>query len=378
VKTIEEINERIRKGKAVVLTASEVKKLAEKKSPAEIARKVDVVTTATFSPMCSSGVFLNMGHTRPPMKMQKVFLDGVPAYGGIAAVDIYLGATEQNPENPRFGGAHVIHKLVKGLPVRICAEGSPTDCYPRSNLDGKFRLDQINQAFFFNPRNCYQNYNAAANSSEKTLHTYMGKLNPRLGNINYSGAGEISPLLNDPGLKTIGIGTAFFFCGTTGYVSWEGTQFNAMQEKDPETGLPIGPGATLALIGNLKGMKPEFIRPVVIPGYGITISLGMGFAIPVMDEDIAKSVMIRNKQIKTRLMDYATGKCIGFVNYEELISGKVELSGRKVPSRTMTDIHASTDITEILQDWVRKGKFFLSTPVKSLPIEGCVKNFPEN
>jgi uncharacterized protein (DUF39 family) len=328
--------------------------------------------------MCSSGVFLNMGHTRPPMKMQKVFLDGVPAYGGIAAVDIYLGATEQNPDNPRFGGAHVIHKLVKGLPVKISAEGAPTDCYPRSNLDGKFRLDQINQAFFFNPRNCYQNYNAAVNSSEKTLLTYMGKLNPRLGSVNYSGAGEISPLLNDPELKTIGIGTSFFFCGTTGYVAWEGTQFNAKQEKDPETGLPIGPGATLALIGNLKEMKPEFIRPIVIPGYGITISLGMGFAIPVIDEDIAKSVMIRNKLIKTRLMDYATGKCIGFVNYEELISGKVELQDRKIPARTMTDIRASANITEILQDWVRKGKFLLTESVKNLPIEGCVKKYPES
>jgi uncharacterized protein (DUF39 family) len=378
VKTIKEINERIRKGIAVVLTASEVKKLAEKKSPSEIAGNVDVVTTATFSPMCSSGVFLNLGHTSPPMKMQKVFLDGVPAYGGIATVDIYLGATEQNPDNPRFGGAHVIHKLVKGLQVKISAEGMPTDCYPRKYLSGKFRLDQINQAFFFNPRNCYQNYNAATNSSDKTLFTYMGKLNPRLGSVNYSGAGEISPLLNDPELKTIGIGTAFFFCGTTGYVSWEGTQFNAEQEKDSETDLPIGPGATLALIGNLKEMKPEFIRPVVIPGYGISISLGMGFAIPVINEDIAKSVIIRNKQIKTRLIDYATGKLIGLVNYEELMSGKVELSGKKIPSRTMTDIRASADITRILQDWIRKGKFLITEPVKKLPFEGSVKKFPES
>jgi uncharacterized protein (DUF39 family) len=206
----------------------------------------------------------------------------------------------------------------------------------------------------------------------------MGKLNPRLGSVNYSGAGEISPLLNDPGLKTIGIGSAFFFCGTTGYVSWEGTQFNAEQEKDPETGLPIGPGATLALIGNLKEMKPEFIRPVVIPGYGISISLGMGFAIPVINEDIAKSVIIRNKQIKTRLIDYATGKCIGFVNYEELMSGKVELSGKKIPSRTMTDIRASANIAEILQDWVRKGKFFITELVRNLPVEGRIKKFPES
>lgn len=55
MKTVEQINEKIRRKEAVVLTAEEVVKLAEKKSPGEIARDVDMVTTGTFSPMCSSG-----------------------------------------------------------------------------------------------------------------------------------------------------------------------------------------------------------------------------------------------------------------------------------------------------------------------------------
>ena len=58
-KSFEEINDKIKKGKAVVLTASEVSKLAEEMKPSEIVKKVDVVTTGTFAPMCSSGAFIN-------------------------------------------------------------------------------------------------------------------------------------------------------------------------------------------------------------------------------------------------------------------------------------------------------------------------------
>ena len=43
--------------------------------------------------MCSSGAFLNFGHSKPRIKMNKANLNGVPAYAGIAAVDAYIGAT---------------------------------------------------------------------------------------------------------------------------------------------------------------------------------------------------------------------------------------------------------------------------------------------
>lgn len=82
IKSIDEINEKIKSGKAVVLTAEEVSKMAAELSPKEIVQKVDVVTTATFGPMCSSGVFINFGHPEPPIRMQKVFLNDVEAYAG--------------------------------------------------------------------------------------------------------------------------------------------------------------------------------------------------------------------------------------------------------------------------------------------------------
>ena len=68
-KTIKEINERIKKGEAVVVTAEEIIDLVDKKGIKEASQEVDVVTTATFGPMCSSGAYFNIGHAKPKIKL---------------------------------------------------------------------------------------------------------------------------------------------------------------------------------------------------------------------------------------------------------------------------------------------------------------------
>lgn len=378
MKSFAEINEKIRQGKAVIMTAAEVKELAEQESVAHVARQVDVVTTGTFSPMCSSGVFLNVGHTTPAMKMQQVSLDGVPAYGGIAAVDLYLGATAEHPQNKKYGGAHVICKLIRGEDVEMDARGQPTDCYPGTAIRSTFNLNQINQAYLYNPRNCYQNYNSAVNSSREVLQTYMGVLKPNLETVNYSGAGEISPLLNDPRLRTIGVGTPIFCCGGVGYVAWEGTQFNNQQERDPENDLPVGPAATLALIVDLRQTQPGFVKPVAIPGYGISLYVAVGIPIPVLDEELAAQVCVRNKDIKTRLVDYSNGEVLDIVNYEDLIENRVVYHGKRLKARTMTDLKTSYEVSNILKQWIQSGEFLLKEPVQTLPMLGVQKRFPVN
>ena len=55
-RTIEEINEKIRAGKAVVVTAEEMTGITKKRGVEKAYREVDVVTTGTFGPMCSSGM----------------------------------------------------------------------------------------------------------------------------------------------------------------------------------------------------------------------------------------------------------------------------------------------------------------------------------
>ena len=253
-RTYKEINERIKAGKAVVLTAEEVIDKVREQGISRTAQEVDVVTTGTFSPMCSSGVFLNFGHTRPRMRMSKVWLNNVPAYAGIAAVDVYLGATELPEEDPanrdypgefRYGGAHVIEDLVAGKEISLRAQSYGTDCYPRTKFETTITLDKINEAIMFNPRNAYQNYNCAVNSTDRMIHTYMGALKPNFGNASYSTSGQLSPLLKDPYFKTIGIGTRIFLGCGIGYVAWNGTQHFPGFIEDEEGNKLTGAGGTL-------------------------------------------------------------------------------------------------------------------------------------
>jgi uncharacterized protein (DUF39 family) len=67
-KTIAEINKRIKQGKAVVVTADEMTDIVKQKGPEKASREIDVVTTGTFAPMCSSGAFINFGHSKPTTK----------------------------------------------------------------------------------------------------------------------------------------------------------------------------------------------------------------------------------------------------------------------------------------------------------------------
>jgi hypothetical protein len=101
MKTWEQINEKIESGKAVVLTAEEIIDYVDRKGLTKAAEEVDVVTTATFGPMCSSGCFLNFGHSIPRIRITEAWIDDVPVYSGVAAVDVYLGATELRQDDPR-------------------------------------------------------------------------------------------------------------------------------------------------------------------------------------------------------------------------------------------------------------------------------------
>ncbi len=367
-KSIEEINEKIRKGNAVVLTAEEISAMGKELSPAEIAGRVDVVTTATFGPMCSSGAFINFGHSSPPMRMEKITLNNVPAYGGIAAVDAFIGATETAMPHDSYGGANVIEELIAGKDVLLQATAKGTDCYPLTEVKTLINKSTINEFIMFNPRNAYQNYNVAVNSTPKIKFTYMGTLLPAYGNANFSTSGELSPLLNDPELRTIGIGTRIFFGGTTGYVAWNGTQYNTGKPLN-ESGVPVGNSATLALIGDAKQMNPRFIKAAYFEKYGVTMFVGIGIPLPLLDEDLARRVSVRNSQIETNIIDYGSGgfEILGRVDYGTLFSGEMELNGRKIRTAPLSSIKVAREIAELLKNDIREGRFLLTEPVALFP-----------
>ena len=378
-KSYEEINEKIRAGKAMVLTAEEVVDLVRKKGVEKAAEQVDVVTTGTFGAMCSSGAFLNLGHADPPIRMTDIRLNGVEAYGGLAAVDTYIGATSLiDPPGTGYGGAHVIEDLIAGKSVHLLATGPGTDCYVRKRIETDITLDDINEAYLYNPRNCYQNYSIATNTSDRTIYTYMGKLLPKMKNATYSSAGELSPLLNDPHLDTIGMGTRIFLAGGEGYVTWPGTQFKTTPEE--VNGVPVAGARTLALTGDMKQMDAKFVRGLDITGYGISLAIGVGIPIPILNEDIMRRCAISNDEIFAEMLDYSlpTGRtCMQRYNYEQLRSGSIEYEGRSIRTSSMSSLSGARTVAETLKDWIEHGEFLLNQPCLQFPREGKLKGLVE-
>ena len=382
-KTLEEINERIKQGKAIVLTAEEIIGYAAEKGVKKTVQEVDVVTTGTFGPMCSSGAYFNVGHTKPRIKLGggKTYLNDVPVYTGLAAVDFFLGATAMPEDDPRnkifpgkfsYGGAYVIEELVAGKDVSLTATAYGTDCYPKKNLETYIALKDMNEAVLFNMRNGYQNYNVAVNLSDRVIYTYMGVLQPKMGNANYCSAGQLSPLLNDPLYRTIGMGSRIFLGGGVGYVVGNGTQHNP-GVKRTETGVPKTPAGTLSVTGDLKQMNPTWLRGTSFTGYGVTLTVGIGVPIPILDEEVLQFTMVRDEDIWAQVVDYSESypQCIpgslGEVNYKQLKSGKIAAQGKEIPTAGLSSYVKAKEIAQILKGWIETGKFLLTQPVKLLP-----------
>ena len=381
-KTFQEINTKIRAGKAVVVTAEELVQLAAEKGVSQVAKEVDVVTTGTFGPMCSSGAYFNFGHSAPRIKFYRVWLNGILAGTGFAAVDAFIGATalpEDDPLNTthpgefRYGGGHVIEDFVARKPVRFKAIGHGTDCYPRREIETVVTLDDVNEAVLFCPRNAYQNYNCAVNLGPKTIYTYMGVLKPHLGNAHFSTSGQLSPLLKDPYFRTIGVGTRIFLGGGTGYVVWNGTQHFPSIPALPEGAPPVPAGGTLAVLGDLKQMSPQWLRGTSMLGYGATLTVGIGVPIPVLNEEVCYWASRPDSELYAPIVDYAEAYPnrkpgnLGFVSYAELRSGRITLQGKQVPTAPLSSYAKAREISNILKQWILEGKFLLGEPVQLLP-----------
>ncbi len=377
MRTIAEINEKISRQRAVVLTVEELKARVAEVGITEVAKEVDVITTGTFEPMESSGAIINLGQTDPPIKIRRCWIDGVPAYAGFGAVDLYLGAscpvdTMDGEEVREHGGGHVIENLIAGKPLQIRALGQVTDCYPRASFETTITRDTINQFYLFNPRNLYQNFIVGVNGGDRPLFTYLGPLQPSLGNAVYSNPGAISPLLNDPDLQLVGIGTRIFLGGGIGYVAWEGTQHFPLQKRLPNH-TPIGPAATVALIGDAKQMNPHWVRGCYFKSYGPSLMLGVGVPLPVLNEEVVKYCAVQDKDLVAPIVDFSIPRRVrptfGLVSYAQLKSGRITIDGKNVRVAPLASILFSRAIATELKAWICAGNFTLTEPVAQIPMD---------
>ncbi|HEY9820872.1 MAG TPA: homocysteine biosynthesis protein [Candidatus Sericytochromatia bacterium] len=382
MRTLAEINDKIRRQRAVVWTVEELKARVTEVGVTQATQEVDVITTGTFEPMESSGAIINLGHTDPPIKIRKCWLDGVPAYAGFGAVDLYLGATQQvdytgisdipdGEESRERGGGHVIEDLIAGKSVQLRAIGQVTDCYPRGSFDTTITRETINQFYLFNPRNLYQNFIVGVNGGDRPLFTYLGPLQPRLSNAVYSNPGAISPLLNDPDLKIVGIGSQIFLGGGLGYIAWEGTQHFPLQKRLPNR-TPVGPAATLALIGDAKQMNPKWVRGCYFKNYGPSLMLGVGVPLPVLNEDVVNNCAVQDRDIVAPIVDFSIPRRVrptfGLVSYAQLKTGRITVDGKSVRVAPLASAFLSRQVAVELKQWIERGEFTLTEPVASIPM----------
>ena len=108
-------------------------------------------------------------------------------------------------------------------------------------------------------------------------------------------------------------------------------------------------------------------------GYGVTLSVGLGVPIPVLDDEIARFTAVRDADIQTQVVDYSRAypegiaETIGTVNYAELRKGSVTIAGRKVQTGGLSSYAAARKIACTLKAWIQEGAFLLTEPVQPLP-----------
>ena len=224
-KSIGQINERIRDGSARVVTAEEMPRIVDELGEEGALKEVDVVTTGTFGAMCSSGAFLNFGHSEPPIRMERIWLNDVEAYGGLAAVDTYIGATQQSDTlDERYGGAHVIEDLVSGKSVELRRPpGVPT-----ATRAGQFRPNCSSKTS--TRRSCATRGMPTSGTMQRPIPPTVSCIPtwersfPIPATSPSRARGSLNPISNDPKLRLIGGGVPIFLCGAQGMVVGEGTQ----------------------------------------------------------------------------------------------------------------------------------------------------------
>jgi uncharacterized protein (DUF39 family) len=200
----------------------------------------------------------------------------------------------------------------------------------------------------------------------------MGMLRPRMANAAYSTSGQLSPLFNDPYYRTIGIGTRIFLGGTQGFVAWPGTQHNPNVVRGVN-GVPKEGAGTIAVIGNLKEMSPEWLAGASILGYGTSLFVGIGIPIPILDEDMAMCTAVKDEDIYAQVYDYSmdypkgTPRPVAEVSYQALRSGEIMIDGKKVITAPLSSYYKAAQIANVLKDWIESGKFLLGEPQQNLP-----------
>ncbi|MBD3261569.1 MAG: CBS domain-containing protein, partial [Candidatus Altiarchaeales archaeon] len=136
---------------------------------------------------------------------------------------------------------------------------------------------------------------------------------------------------------------------------------------------------TLTVTGDLKQMKPKYLKAASLTGYGTTLYVGIGCALPVLDEKSIKDACVGNSQLTVGLIDYSVPSRnrpkLAEVSYQQLFSGQIQVAGKNIKTAPLSSIPKSLEISDELTEWIEDKSFYLTDPVETLPVKGKVKAF---
>jgi len=303
-RTIDEINQKLRRQEAVVVTADEFKQMVRRGKEVE---HVDVVTTATMGIMSGTAALfcIPFGERGIFERVKKAWLNDVPAYPGpcpnerLGMVDLIIYGTDHASQE--YGGGHILRELVEGKEVRLKVESKEG-----RQVEASFTLNDLEFARIFGTRLCFKNYMAFVNKGDDALETIFS-VAPLKGNLKEAtvcGCGEINPLQNDPGLKTVGVGTKILVNGAVGYVLGAGTRSSA---KKPN----------ISVIADMKGMDPRFMGGFKTSA-GPECLTSIAIPIPVLDSEVLEGLKVLDEEIPLPIAEIHTREPFTENNYARI------------------------------------------------------------
>ena len=305
MKTLAEIDERIRNGTAVVYTAAEFKHLI--REGAEItAADVDVVTTGTCGVMSGTAAILSVPVAAPGTfeRAERAWLNGVPCMPGpcpnerLGLVDLIVSGTAH--AGAGYGGGHLFRDIVEGREIEVLVEAADR------SIEARVTLDDFAYARLFTTRSAFKNYTAYVNTRPTrvtTIFSVTGLEGP-CREASVSGCGEINPLQNDPARLTIRDGTPVFLNGSAGIVTGEGTRST-----------PARPNLTV--IADMTGMQPRYMGGFKTSA-GPECITSLGVAIPVLDDRQVAGLRVLDEAIPFPVADINTRTVLGEATYADV------------------------------------------------------------